>query len=542
MQKYSIVIGKSKVELRRSDNQLAVRPHSGADQAMQNELEALANRQPMKRRQQLGNYQIIEINADENAIQEERGALRKMSCIGHESAVYHTSGDNVPFIPEGTIYLEFVADTPTEVRQDVIDKYKLQLVESEPDGALTVRVPKSEEDAIEISSKLILEKSVSLAEPDLATPGELRAFYMPQDALLNRQWHLKNIGHHGGQSVGYKNGADARVIEAWEILGNLGNPNVIIGVIDDGFDLTHPDLSTKAIHPWDFTRHSNDVSPVPDLHNQRFGDWHGTACAGVATASAGQGDVIGVAPEAQLIPVRWGPNLAPKGVAKWFDHMTVNGAWILSCSWGAQAAVFPLHERISKAITRCAQNGRAGKGTVILFAAGNSDRDVNDLPNSLDGFATHPDVVAVAATTSRDEKAHYSNFGNEISICAPSSGEGGWGIVTSDVRSTYVDAHGVVRHMGYSAGDYDFSFGGTSSACPLAAGVVALVLGANPELNASEAKHIIQDTARKIGDAGHYDENGHSRIFGYGCIDAAAAVKLALQRRSEMQEESNNFS
>ncbi|MFW8636892.1 S8 family serine peptidase [Cribrihabitans pelagius] len=531
MERYTLDIGGTKVELKKSRNQIALRPRAGADRALQMELEALARRQAIQRREPLGTYEIVEIDADAATIRKERGTLRSAASVGQEVAVYYTSDDNVPFVPEGTIYLEFADDATTEARQAVIDKYALQLVEAEPDGALTVRVSSEDDDAVGVCAKLLDEDAVAIAEPDLATPGSLKALDLPIDRLLDRQWHLRNTGRHGGHSVGFKEGADARIIQAWETLGNLGNPNAVIGVIDDGFDLTHPDLASKAIHPWDFTRQSIDVSPVPNLHSHDQGAWHGTACAGVAAASAGHGDVIGAAPNAQLIPVRWGPNLEPRGVAKWFDHMTENGAWVLSCSWGAQAAVFPLHSRISKAISRCARNGRSGKGTVILFAAGNSNRDVNDLPNSLDGFAVHRDVVAVAASTSRDERANYSNFGDEISICAPSSGRGGWGIVTSDVRGTYIDAHGILRPMGYAAGDYDFSFGGTSSACPLAAGAVALVLSANPDLTAAEVRQIIEETARKIGAADDYDADGHSRLFGYGCIDAAAAVTRALKLR-----------
>lgn len=531
MEKYSLNIGGTEVEFEKSETQIAVRPSTGAGQALEVELEALARRQPVQRREPLGTFEIIEIDADEDTVTEERDILRRAASVGEEVAVYHTSDDRVPFVPEGTIYVEFKPESSTDARQAIIDKYGLELVEAEPDGALTVRTTQVDEDAVGVSSKLLGEDAISIAEPDLATPGKLKTFHIPADELLDRQWHLRNTGLHVGQTVGYKQGADARVIEAWETLGDLGNPNVVIGVIDDGFDLSHPDLASKAIHPWDFTRQSNDVSPVPNLGDQRKGDWHGTACAGVAAASAGHGDIVGAAPEARLIPVRWGPSLEPRGVAKWFDHMTTNGAWIVSCSWGAAAAVFHLQSRIRKAIARCARDGRSGKGAIIVFAAGNSNRDINDPPNSVDGFAIHPDVIAVAASTSRDDRANYSNFGKEISVCAPSSGSGGWGIVTSDVRGTYIDAHGISRPMGYSAGDYDFSFGGTSSSCPLVAGVIALILGANPDLGGKDVREIIQETARKIGDPADYDADGHSRAYGYGCVDAAAAATRALQLR-----------
>lgn len=80
--------------------------------------------------------------------------------------------------------------------------------------------------------------------------------------------------------------------------------------------------------------------------------------------------------------------------------MTEKGAWVVSCSWGAAAAYYPLPTRASKAISRCARNGRGDKGTVVLFAASSDNRDVNDPPESMDGFAIHPDVMAIAASTS----------------------------------------------------------------------------------------------------------------------------------------------
>ncbi|MEL6467732.1 MAG: S8 family serine peptidase [Pseudomonadota bacterium] len=503
----------------------------GSEREFEHDLASLALSHGVLRKGPLGEFEVVELSNDKEARSAERVQLLKFTNVGYDAAVYFTSDDGVPFIPEGTIYLEFLDGSSEGERQDLIDRFQLELIEAEENGALTVRVTGSE-DALQVSAGLQEETVVKVAEPDLLTPAELKGLALPQDSLLERQWHLENKGHHGGQSIGFVAGADARVVEAWRELNSLGSESVVIGVIDDGFDLSHPDFVSKALHPWDFTRQSNDVSPVPNLFDQRFGDWHGTACAGVATAQAGHGDVVGAAPAARLIPVRWGPNLnpnGPRGVAKWFDHMTDKGAWILSCSWGAAAANYPLPTRTKKAISRCAREGRAGKGTVILFAAGNSNRDVNNPPVSLDGFATHPDVIAVAASTSRDERSHYSNYGKEISICAPSSGSGGWGITTSDATGTYLDADGVVRPMGYSGGDYTLDFGGTSSACPLAAGVAALVLGINPDLSAADVRRVLESTARKLGRSSDYDEHGHSTIYGYGCVDASAAVKLAKQ-------------
>src|SRR5439155_3854704 len=180
---------------------------------------------------------------------------------------------------------------------------------------------------------------------------------------------------------------------------------------------------------------------------------------------------------------------------------------------------YPLPDRIAHAIARCARGGRNGKGCVVVFAAGNSGTDINNPPTSQNGLATHPDVVAVSACSSRDEYSDYSNFGKEIWVCAPSSGLGAWDIITADVTGTYIDAAGVERSCGYAAGDYNQHFNGTSSSCPLVAGVCALVLSANPELSSAEVREIIKRTARMIGPDSEY-QDGHSTKFGFGCVDA----------------------
>jgi subtilisin family serine protease len=195
----------------------------------------------------------------------------------------------------------------------------------------------------------------------------------------------------------------------------------------------------------------------------------------------------------------------------------------VSCSWGAANAYFPLSTLKSRAITRCATEGRGGRGCVVVFAAGNENSDVNaPAQGTVSGFAAHPEVLAVAASNSRDERSTYSNFGREISVCAPSNGAGGWGVLTADVSGM-----GPMGPLGYAAGDYTYDFGGTSSACPLVAGVAALLLSVQPNLTAREVKQVLQATARKIGPADSYAE-GHSPLFGYGCVNAAEAIQMVM--------------
>jgi subtilisin family serine protease len=523
---YSIRYGGGQQIFRKSDTQVAVTAAEGQGRALDFALEAFTRRTNGERRERLGRFELVEVSSAPEAVATERARLMDSPAVRETTAVYHTSDDGVPFVPEGTITVRFANDARAEDIEALIDANRLSVVSRTRYGAYILLVTGGPDDAVVVAARLQESPLVELSQPDMITPVEWLDF-LPSDALLRRQWHLENLGEHNGTSVNFRAGADARVIAAWKALGGLGSSEAIVGIIDDGFDTEHPDLAGKIVSPRDFLRGGTDVSPEPDPISPDAGDWHGTPCAGVAVARAGGGETVGAAPNARLMPVRMQKGITPSWVEAWFDHLTDSGAWIVSCSWNARAAKFSLPEGISSAISRCAKEGRGGKGCVVVFAAGNDNTDINGA-DSLNGFAIHPEVLAVSACTSRDERSDYSCFGREIAVAAPSSGIGGWWITTIDVTGSYVDAQGITRPRGYREGDYTHFFKGTSSACPLVAGICALVLSANPQLTAGEVREIIRRTARRIGPREGYI-NGHSIHFGHGCVDAEQAVLEALR-------------
>ncbi len=489
----------------------------------------------------LAQFNILNLSKSEESIETKLDNLRLSKNVKVGTHVYYTSDDEVPFVPSGEIYLKFRSMTSKSKAHELIDKHHLQITKVIGENELVVRISKNSLNPIKVVADLQQSDQVIIAEPDLNTPGQLWTnFIPPSDTLLDNQWHLKNVGNHRGTSIGLKKGADARVVKAWNKAQSLGDPSIIVAVIDDGFDLNHPDFNSpgKIIAPWDFTRNNSDPSPnynegypyYDRNYNEWIGDWHGTACAGIAVGSSNEVGILGAAPNCRLMPIRWGTDLSDKSIEKWFNYVLVQGASVVSCSWGAAAKVFILSERQKKAIERCATKGRNNKGIVICFAAGNSNRDI-DAPDgsSHDGFANHPNVIAVSAINSRDYKSSYSNFGKNISVCAPSSGSGGMGITTSDVTG-YFTRNGQQISSGYNNGDFTDDFGGTSSACPLVAGICALLVSLNPNLTAKEMKDIIEQTARKIGPKSSYDKNGHSKFFGYGCINAEKASERVINQ------------
>lgn len=514
---FTLQYGNSEINLKKSDQLIAVKP-------VPTRKKKLAH-PDFGVKEVLQGYELLSIKdgSDLKKVEDTLDLLRQSTDVSVGSHVYHTSDDGVPFIPTGEIFVKFKEGVTDEKCQEMIQRHHLMLFESRPENEYIFKTTNLSDNPLKVVADLQKQKNiVEVAEPSMVTVGKIHGIIIPDDTLIKDQWHLQNTGFHRNTSLSLKKGADARVIEAWKRGGTLGSAQVVVAVIDDGFDLDHPDLYglNKIQAPWDFTRNGN--SPLPDAN-----DPHGTACAGVAVGNTNSNGIVGAAPNCKLMPVRWGTGLSDEAIEQWFKYVADNGAWVVSCSWGAAAKRFPLSYRMNRAITECATKGRSGKGVVICFAAANENTNINAY-ETYNGFATHPHVIAVAACTSVDTKSHYSCFGKSVFICAPSSGAGGMGILTSDVRG----------HLGYSMTDFTYDFGGTSSATPLVAGICALLLSVDPTLTADQVKETLKTTARKIGKTGDYDEGGHSIYFGYGCVDADSAVQIAMKQVMPEQEAS----
>lgn len=506
----ALTYGGARLELTKSDRLIGIKPRAGRTKALKGEIQALQEQLPVHDWGSLGGFELLEMGGRADA-GDRLDDLRHHSAVAAGTHVFHSSDDGVPFVPTGNLFIEVRDKTGKQDCQELLDRHHLEFVTAPRRNEMVVRITPQSANPVKVAAALQQSPLVAVAEPELATPGQLKAFVLPSDSLNSNQWYLRNTGFHRGTDAVFTQGADARVVSAWETADTMGARQVVVAVIDDGFDLDHPDM---IVEPWDFTR--NSAAPLPDPEEN---DGHGAACAGLAIGRGDGGRILGAAPGCRFMPLRWGRWLCDSTVEAWFDWATSHGAWVISCSWGAAANVFPLSTRMRRGLDRSAHEGRNGLGCVIVFAAGNGDRAVNDPERQmLDGFACHPAVIAVAASTSRDQRAPYSNYGKEIWVCAPSSGAGGAGILNADEPA---------HSPGRIEGEYSFDFGGTSGACPLVAGICALILSTDPTLTAQEVKQILARSARRIGDG--YDADGHSIHFGYGCVDAEAAVHMAQQ-------------
>jgi len=513
MSKTTVRSGKNKLTLRKSKKLVGVKTAETTERSL--EEPDFVEENVMD---DLGGFNIITLK-DADDVDEKLDQVREREDVEVGTHVYYAEGSDRPLVPTGDIYIVFQDGVTEEDQQTVLDEFRLELIERRSEERLLTRVTPESSNPIKVANQLDALSMVKFAEPDLDTILDEYDFSPPQDNLVSHQWHLKNDGFVADVDYLLKKGADAKVFDAWQRLGNTGSDDVIVALIDNGFDLTHPDLRTKIFKPINIKNKSSHLPQGDPFYT------HGTPCASVAVASSNGQGIVGAAPGARFMPIN-GTSYSNRLTEDMFDYCVRNGADIISCSWGTTDSTFSLGPIKEDAIARAAREGRNGKGCIILFAVGNDDLDY------INFYAAHPDVIAVAACTSQDEHAPYSNRGREVSVCAPSNGD--WPIIAArawwDQGLQGFSGSKKYWYDGRSRGQHYKHFGGTSSSTPLVAGICALMLSANPELTAKEVKAILEETADEIGQSWEYS-NGHSTKYGYGRVNADRAVAEALRRR-----------
>ncbi|HIK19136.1 MAG TPA: S8 family serine peptidase [Leptolyngbyaceae cyanobacterium M33_DOE_097] len=488
--------------------------------------------------------------------------LRSLAGVKAVGPVVHYSSEGVAFL-SGNIILRTVPET----NRDQVEAVAREL-------GLTVRrklalkdfwllaSEKTDLSLLEECDRLFASPLVVTAEPELAFTVETDDI-TPTDELVDEQWHIPHI----------------RLPEAWQRLrdanpigvtpgsaGDLtyGSANLAIAVIDEGVESqtdgsgnvtpTHPEFQGNVSNGQPKMLGFFDFGGMVANNDTPLGS-HGTQCAGVATARAENSSTVageeegvaGAAPNCRLLAVQvpsagtetefsdiylWMAGLDPESDTPNFPPVLAQGADVITNSAGGyNPAIWPVSDLMDATFERLTDEGRGGRGTLLFFSAGNANSEfATQRP-----WANHPRTFGIAASNENDTKAGYSNFGDGIDLCAPSSDSaaGLRSIVTTD-RPGQGDLAG---HTG-GGNDYTDGFGGTSSATPLTAGVAALLLSMDPTLTWSEVRDIFYNTAIKI-DFSNTDSNGqwrdtngdgiadYSNWYGFGRIDTAKAVCVA---------------
>lgn len=323
----------------------------------------------------------------------------------------------------------------------------------------------------------------------------------------------------------------------WHVLGFTGR-GVTVAVVDTGIDATHPDLSfgdktvenVKVIGGRSLLEGSGldgFVLPVY-LTRQLVTDTtsgHGTHVAGIvagtgsASTGARNGAYVGVAPGASLVGLGTGEGLSLFSVLEAFDWILANkeryNIRVVNNSWGTSGQFNP-DDPINVA-TRALYD----RGIVVVFAAGNSGPS----PDTLNPYAVAPWVIGVAAASKEGDLADFSSRGVPgDDLYRPTVTAPGVAIVSARTKTVGITALAAADDSSGIPPDlipFYTAMSGTSMAAPHVAGVVALMLEANPRLDPETVKEILINTARPMGGRLPYE-------VGAGLVDAEAAVREAL--------------
>ncbi|XP_021397203.2 proprotein convertase subtilisin/kexin type 5 isoform X2 [Lonchura striata] len=339
-------------------------------------------------------------------------------------------------------------------------------------------------------------------------PGGTQSTYF-NDPKWPSMWymHCSDNTHHCQ--------SDMNIVGAWK-RGYTGK-NVVVTILDDGIERNHPDLMQNYDSQASFDVNGNDFDPMPryDASNENK---HGTRCAGEVAATANNSHcTVGIAFNAKIGGVRMLDGDVTDMVEAKSLSLNPQHIHIYSASWGPDddgKTVDGPASLARQAFENGIRMGRRGLGSVFVWASGNGGRSRDHC--SCDGYTNSIYTISISSTAESGKKPWYLEECASTLATTYSSGESyDRKIITTDLRQRCTDSHT-----------------GTSASAPMAAGIIALALEANPFLTWRDVQHIIVRTSR----AGHLNANdwktnaaGYkvSHLYGFGLMDAEAMVTEA---------------
>jgi len=324
------------------------------------------------------------------------------------------------------------------------------------------------------------------------------------------------------------NRLDMNVQEAWA-MGVTGK-GIVITILDDGIEKNNPDLVANydPQASWDVNQNDDDPTPRYDMVNSNR---HGTRCAGEVSATANNSLCgVGVAYDSRIGGVRMLDGDVTDAVEARSLSLNNQHIDIYSASWGPDddgKTVDGPGQLASRAFIQGVAGGRGGKGSIFVWASGNGGRDHDNC--NCDGYTNSIWTLSVSSATENGLIPWYSEACSSTMASTYSSGSSGERkVITTDLHNGCTSSHT-----------------GTSASAPMAAGVVALVLEANPSLTWRDVQHItvmnshvanLKATDWRVNAVGR----NYSHSFGYGIMDTSAMVRTAQMWRNVGPAQASN--
>ncbi len=344
---------------------------------------------------------------------------------------------------------------------------------------ITLRYPKMWKAALEALEKQ--KQWVAMAEPlyRIELHGSDIPFappVIPSDTLFNAQWHYNNTGQTGGTTD-----ADIDLPEAWDL--ERGKPNVIVAIMDNGIDTTHPDLRPNIWSGRGYNFFNNQGGLVPGNHGNHVSGSVAAVNNNTTYVSGIAGGDGSASSGVRLMSCQiFGPVSGSGGVENAFVFSADNGAAISHNSWGyASPDVF--NQSVLDAIDYFIENGGGGviKNGLVIFSGGNQNGNIRFWP------AVYHRVIGVTATNHNDVKSWYSTYHETMDIAAP----GGETNISSGGPIAQGGRMGILSTVTVANGSVGY-LQGTSMAAPQVSGVAALIASKAPgRLSADDIKSLL---------------------------------------------------